>query len=155
MKKTIVGLAVAAAFVLPASNVFAGEGAKNHVALVGAITEFDSGVTDPTIGIEYEYLTPLWNGRIGVGAAYEVIIGDHDENVTVAVVNAVVHPWKSSKVILGVGQESGHGVSHSLTRVGLGYDFHVDKFSVGPIFSADFVDGHTNYVIGGAVGMGF
>ncbi len=149
--------AVAALMALPVMSAQAGAGSNNHAAVFLGVTK-TSSATDPTVGIEYEYRTPLWDKRIGIGLVGERIFGDkYDANLFVA--GVVVHPWKDSKANLSVGKESVGGKSKNVLRVGVGYDFHYNSISYGPVYNLDRIsyDGKTStsHVIGIAVGMGF
>lgn len=153
MKFSIVkSLAAAALLTLPVMTVHAAGGHNNHAALFLGATDSDAG-TDPTVGIEYEYRTPLWDHKIGIGVVAERILGDHEANVFVA--GVVVHPWKDLKLNLSAGQESADGHSEDVTRVGVGYDLHYNNISYGPVYNMDSINGHTAHVFGVAVGMGF
>jgi hypothetical protein len=40
-------------------------------------------------------------------------------------------------------------------RLGAGYDFPIGRLSLTPLINADFIDGHTTWVYGIALGYGF
>lgn len=145
-------LTVAALVAAPFLNAQAGEG-NNHAALFVGQTDGYS-----TVGVEYEYRTGLMDRMIGFGAVYEQFSATHYD-ATVLVAGVVIHPWKDLKLNISAGTEgtSAHGIneSHSLTRIGVAYDFHYENISYGPVYNSDTVNGHSVDVIGLAVGMGF
>lgn len=151
MKRSVVKAVVVTSLLAGPLAVQAGEG-NHHAALFLGVTDTDAG-TDPTVGIEYEYRTPLWDRKIGIGVVAERIFADYDADLLVA--GVVVHPWKDLKVNLSAGQESSHGHTADVKRAGVGYDFHYNNISYGPVYNYDDIEGHTAHVIGVAVGMGF
>jgi len=139
-------LGCAAAF-----NAQAGEG-NHHAALFVGITDSKIGM-DETAGIEYEFRTPLWDRKIGIGLVAERIMGDMDASIFVA--GVVIHPWKDLKINVSAGQEQKKGNSYDVTRAGVGYDFHYNNISYGPVYNYDDIEGSVAHVVGLAVGVGF
>ena len=146
--------ATAALVALPFAGAHAGAG-NNHAALFMGATITDD-YTDPTVGVEYEYRTPFMDRKIGIGVVVEQLL-DHD--ATIAVAGVVIHPWKDLKVNLSAGIErldvAGTTKNKELIRVGVGYDFHYNNISYGPVYNLDTVDGNNAHAVGLAVGFGF
>ncbi len=147
--------AVAALSLLPVMAAQAG-GGNNHAAVFLGVTS-TSDATEPTVGLEYEYRTGLWDRKIGIGVVAERIMGDANANLFVA--GVVVHPWQDLKANLSAGKESVSGKSKNVLRIGVGYDFHYDNISYGPVYNLDRISyggkTSTSHVIGVAIGMGF
>jgi len=129
-------------------------GGNNHAAVFAGVTGSD-GNNETTVGVEYEYRTNLYQDMIGVGAAFENIMSD--PSATVIVAGLVIHPGYDLKVNLMYGQESVSGHTANVTRIGIGYDYHVPNtsYSVGVAYNRDDIEGHGVNVMGVAVGMGF
>lgn len=130
---------------------------RNHLALfTGATTNFEHESTDFTLGIDYEYRL---SEMFGVGLFGEVVFAEHDE--TLIGVPFFIHMKKSPvKIVLAPGMvfaEDHHGQKHEefMFRSGLGYDIHLDTFSITPTVNADFVDGDVSLAYGIAFGVGF
>ncbi|MDH5302231.1 MAG: hypothetical protein OEW58_12810 [Gammaproteobacteria bacterium] len=151
-KRTNQFLLIAALTGLPMMAAHAGEG-NHHAALFGGAT-ITSDYTDPTVGLEYEYRTNLWERRIGLGLVAERIAGDYYD-MDLFFAGVVVHPWKDSKFNISVGHKDKNGSSYTVARVGAGYDFHYKQMSFGPVYNFDSVDGTSAHVLGIAVGVGF
>jgi hypothetical protein len=84
----------------------------------------------------------------------EVATGDLRE-VIVAFPFAL-HPWRGLHLVAAPGMEiPKHGDVEFAMRLGAGYQFPIGRFTIGPEFNADLVDGEPTYVIGLSFGWGF
>lgn len=144
------GLATLILTTLPVLGVQAG-GSDNHAAIFAGGTYKKE--TDPTVAIEYEYRTPLWSKKIGVGLVAERIFADKAANLVLA--GVVVHPWQGLKINIFSGTKFVSSKTKTVFRGGLGYDFHYDNISYGPIYNVDRIKGDNYHVFGIAVGVGF
>ncbi|MDH3326289.1 MAG: hypothetical protein OEM38_06185 [Gammaproteobacteria bacterium] len=153
MKKYIKKSAIAIALATLPMAAAQAAGGNNHVAVFAGATDTYLG-TNPTFGIEYEYLTPLWNKKIGIGLVAERIFDSgHEANILVA--GAVIHPWMGLKLNLSGGVEFVDSKTKNVARAGVGYDFHYNSISYGPVYNFDRIDGHNAHVAGIAIGFGF
>ena len=136
---------------------------------LGATTNLSADHTDPTVGIDYEYRLPVWHNRIGVAAFGEFTFAAHDEWIIGS--GVVFRPAEALKLFAGGGllfvedSEGGevHSIaattseenddSHSLWRVGAGWEIHAGSLSVTPTLFYDRVEGHGNLVYGVAIGI--
>ena len=103
-----------------------------------------------TAGVDYEYRL---KSLFGVGGIVEYSGGDLE--ATVAAGALFIHPIGGLKLILAPGVENKGDENKFLFRTGVYYDFFFGKFSVGPTFSVDFVDGEQNLIYGLSFGYGF
>jgi hypothetical protein len=129
----------------------------NHIALfTGATTNFEHESTDFTLGVDYEY---RFSEMFGVGLFGEIVFAEHEE--TLIGVPLFIHVKESPlKIVLAPGlimaeDHHGHKYEEFLFRGGLGYDIHLDNFSITPTVNADVVDGHVSLAYGLAFGVGF
>jgi hypothetical protein len=129
----------------------------NHLALfAGATTNFEHESTDFSLGVDYEYRL---SEMFGIGLFGEIVYAEHEE--TLIGVPFFFHIKDSPiKIVLAPGvaiAEDHHGDKHEefLFRGGLGYDIHLDTFSITPTVNADVVDGDVSLVYGIALGVGF
>ena len=130
---------------------------QNHLAVfTGATTNFDHESTDFTLGVDYEYrLSEVF----GIGLFGEMIFADHEE--TLVGVPFFFHIKNSPlKIVLAPGiaiLEDHHGDKYEefLLRGGIGYDIHLDAFSITPTVNVDVIDGNTSLAYGIAFGIGF
>lgn len=159
-----------------------GHASLNHVALFsGATTNFAHDATDFTLGLDYERRLPWADGMFGVGLFAESIFAEHSEYLFGLPLFA--HPYEGLKiyaapaVIIAEVPADAHGGGHSfdkfkrdfplasddetnsetkfVVRVGLGYDFHVNRISLGPLFEVDYMDGDWAGIYGLSFGFGF
>jgi len=152
MNKLFAKLGLAAVlFAAPFVSVQAGAGNNHAAVFLGATSTDDS--TDPTVGLEYEYRLPYVNRMFGIGVVGEGIFSD--PKALIGVAGVIVHPWKDLKLNLSFGKERKAGHDVDVTRVGIGYDFHYNSISYGPVYNMDSIHGHTVHVAGIAVGIGF
>jgi hypothetical protein len=151
-------------------------GHPHHVSLtVGAA---DNGHLDETgfsVGAEYRYAL---NERFAIGPMLDYTTYDH-ENTTLLVaalfwrpdggrfqlfggpgvefVDAEHHASPVTPVPLSSAANEGGDSDDSefAFRLGAGYDVPLGRFSLTPLISADFIDGHTTWVYGVGLGFGF
>ena len=155
-KLRILGLPLVAAALLVAaisSAHAAGADHPHHLAVVGGYATKSSGKEAAFVGIEYEYrLSDLW----GIGGYAETTWGDFDLEALGLI--ATLHPGGGWKVLGGLGIERKLGTKKDklLGRLGVGYDFHVGSFSIGPLIAVDFIEDFSEvYYLGLAAGVGF
>jgi hypothetical protein len=127
---------------------------RHHVSvLLGGAVRSEHGETESGFGLgaEYEYrIHPL----VGAGALVEVASGSLRDVIVASFV--AVHPWRGLLLVAGPGAEiPNEGDAEFLFRLGIAYHFTMDRFTVGPDFNVDLVNGHPTYVIGLAFGVGF
>jgi opacity protein-like surface antigen len=147
----------------------------HHVSLtVGAA---DNGHLDETgfsVGAEYRYAL---NERFAIGPMLDYTTYDHEET-TLLVAALFWRPYAGRFQLFGgpgvefvnAEHQSTHVTPVPLSssvkaeddddsefawRLGAGYDVPVGKLSLTPLVSADFIDGHTTWVYGIALGYGF
>ena len=145
-----------------------------HLAVFSGVTRA-SGESDFTLGADFEYRLPHFEGLLGVGALVDATFGDGGHVIVAAPL--FVHPHGGVKLVAAPGIErvdgggKGHGGDHAgkalaggggkgshtefLFRLGVGYDLHLGGWSLTPAYNVDFVDGHRASVIGVNVGFGF
>lgn len=168
---------------LPAVALAAGEhddalgdahaGHHHHVSLtVGAA---DNGLLNETgfsIGAEYRYAL---NEQFAIGPMLDYTTYDH-ETTTLLVAALFWRPNGGRFQLFGgpgvefVDAERHHASpvtplplssakdaddSEFAFRLGAGYDLPLGTLSLTPLISADFIDGHTTWVYGIALGVGF
>ena len=155
---------------------------SHHLALFGgATTNLEVKHTDPTAGIDYEFRLPFWDNVIGIGIFGEAVFAEHIEFLAGGLI--IVHPIAGLKVfagggavrvehtvqsipetiplkiksdrILANGSEETEVKFEPLIRGGIGYDFHFEQFSIGPVVSADYINKNTLLVYGLSLGIGF
>ncbi len=148
---------------------------KNHIAVfLGGTSNFDHHSTDFSVGLDYEYRLNKW---LGLGLMGEAVFAASTE--LIAGVPLFFHPAKGLKLVIapiGVFTEvhidshevprsdedhyksetlqEPHKEVHFGVRLGLGYDFHLGKLSVGPAINYD-VSNTSALVYGINVGLGF
>lgn len=128
------------------------------VVFTGATSNLEAKHTDFSLGIDYEYRLPVWHNKLGIGLLGELVFAEHKE--TIIGVPIFFHPVGSLKFLFAPGMaftedEHGHSHNHFVSRVGLGYDFHIKTISITPGFSADFIEGHISLIYGISLGIGF
>lgn len=127
----------------------AGNGNFHAAVFVGA-TSADSK-TYATGGGDLEYKI---NEMFGVGVIIDALLEHHGQTIVAG--GLFLHPTEHIKVLAAVGSEFSHGTSQTVTRVGAGYDWHLQNgMSLGPVVNADFVNNHTSYVYGLSAGFSF
>ena len=133
----------------PTSSLAAGSH-PNHIAVFLGGTDSETAGSGFTIGVDYEY---RFHKNFGIGVMGEY--ADLDHAAWIVGVPFVLHPWQGLRLTVMPGVEFTDGHSNYLTRVGVGYDFHVGDWSLTPTVNVDFVDGHQNLIFGIAFGRGF
>ncbi len=138
-----------------------------HLAVFGGLTtNMDADHTDFSLGGDLEYRLPIMDRRLGIGILGDVVFAEHTE--IILGVPLFFHYGGGFKVFAAPGiaiLEHTHvdilGHKHTekeeefVVRLGAGYDFHIDNYSITPNVSADFIDGNTSLVYGIALGIGF
>lgn len=142
------------------------ESHPNHLALfLGASTPTKEGsATSFTIGADYERrLSETW----GVGGIVDFAIGDFKRTALLGG-SLFVHPLGNLRLLAAPGVEfvekerkgtpgeSTIHEAHFAFRLGVAYEFHIDRFSIVPVFNADLIgETKTTLVYGVAFGVGF
>ena len=154
-------------------NVFSAGGYHHHAAVfLGATTgTYTEGHTSLTTGLEYEYILSELTPKMGIGFIGEMVFAEHTE--TVLALPVIVHPFHDLKLFVAPalimfsedvpGQKDPFGNEVVTTessnewfvRIGGGWDFHFDQFSVSPLVSADLIAGKLYLVYGVSFGIGF
>ncbi len=139
---------------------------KHHLAIFnGATTNFDHESTGYSLGVDYEYRI---SDLIGTGLIAEYVFTGEGE--AIVGIPLFLHPVGNLKALvapIAINAEKhehndGHGHDHHETekewhfgaRIGLAYDFHLGKLSIGPSVSTDIAN-TTALVYGIAIGIGF
>ncbi len=126
---------------------------RHHVALFlgGGVHDEDHTESGFVAGLDYEYRL---NHLLGAGLLVEVATGDLRE--VIVVFPFALHPWRGLRFVAAPGMEiPKHGDVEFAMRFGVGYQFPIGHFTIGPEFNADLVDGEPTYVIGLSFGVGF
>lgn len=126
-----------------------------HLAVFGGGTSL-AGHTYWTVGAEAEYRLPVWHRRVGIGLLADRTLSDHSHTIVGAM--TVVRPvprWSNLKLMVVPSIEFTDGHRTLLLRSGIGWDLHVEAFSLSPLYSLDFVDGEVAQVFGLTLGLGF
>ncbi len=160
-------------FLIISLPLMAAGGKNHHAALFLGATSgtYSEGHTYFTAGLEYEYLFLQTNPSIGIGLIAEMVMADHSE--TVLALPLIVHPYSGFKFFVApaiimysetIPASSDPWNEEAVTnesdtewfvRLGAGYDFHFNQFSVSPLLSVDFIAGHSYLVYGLSFGIGF
>jgi opacity protein-like surface antigen len=149
-------------------------GHPHHVSLtVGAADNGHLDETGLSIGAEYRYAL---NERFAIGPMLDYTTYDHETTTLLVAalfwrphggrfqlfggpgiefVEAEHHSTPVTPVPLSSAAEADEDDSEFAFRLGAGYDLPLGKFSLTPLVSADFIDGHTTWVYGIALGFGF
>ena len=129
---------------------------NHHFAVFGGLTSnFEAKHTDFSFGVDYEFRLPIYNHKIGIGLLGDYVLAKHYEIIVGLPV--FIHPAGGLKIFTAPGFAIVEGVSekHFVLRIGSGYDFHLGRFSLGPVISADLIEGHVSLVYGMTFGLGF
>ena len=123
----------------------AGDGGyhPHHVAVFVGGTDSAHEGSGVSLGIDYEY---RWHQNFGVGVLAEY--ADLNHAAWIVGVPLFVHPYRGLKLLVMPGVEFTNNHSNFLTRVGVGYDFHIGDWSITPSANVDFVAGANNLVFG-------
>jgi hypothetical protein len=121
------------------------------VFLGGAVRDEHETESGFAGGVDYEY---RFARLVGAGLLVEAATGDLRE-VLVAV-PVFLHPWRGLRFVAAPGAEiPGDGEAEFAMRLGVGYQVPVGRFTIGPEFNADLIDGTPTYVVGMGFGVGF
>jgi hypothetical protein len=123
---------------------------RHHIAVFLGNTHTEHDEDAFTIGLDYEYrLTAL----LGIGALGEHAVKDID--TWVFGVPLALHPGAGWRLVAMPGIEVHDGETEFLIRAGVGYEFEIDRLTIMPEFSADFVDSEVNLGVGVSLGVKF
>lgn len=123
---------------------------RNHIGFFLGSTHTADGDDAFSIGAEYEYLLIP---QLGIGVLGEYATGPIDTWIIGAPLTWHVAGGLQLVAMPAVEMEGGE--SRFLFRVGAGYEFELDKFTIKPEVNADFVDGEVDVVFGATFGFGF
>jgi hypothetical protein len=107
---------------------------KHHVAVFLGNTHDYHGNDAFTVGVDYEYrLTDLF----GIGGVIDHAGGNI--NATVIGGGLFTHPWKDLRLATILGNEHQNDHNELLVRLGVSYDFHIEKWILTPVIDVDFL----------------
>lgn len=126
-----------------------------HLSLFAGFTEEAAHDDAKTFGLELERRLGSGERRIfGFGALVERVEGEGDPAI-VAAPALYLHPSRYVKILVAAGAEIKDDEENFLVRLGLGVDIPAGRYSFGPSYSVDFVDGEEFAVYGFSFGIGF
>ncbi len=122
----------------------------NKFEFVLSNTHTEHGENAVTAAMSYHRrISPL----VSVGVLGEYAFGDIDTGIVGIPVK--LYPGQGWVFTGMPGVEIHDSNTEGLFRVGVGYEFELEGFSLTPEVNADFVDGETNIVTGISIGFGF
>lgn len=129
----------------------------NHFsASVAGTSALDEEQTDLTLGVEYGYRL---NERFSIGALAEFVLGGEQRREAVFGVPISFHAVAGLRLVAAPLAELINPFGESEFNVGLrlgaDYEFELGRWSVAPLFFADFVDDETLLIYGIAGGIFF
>lgn len=123
----------------------------HHLSVLVGDTYVSGEGNNLTIGIDYEYKV---SDFLGLGAVVERAQGELDATTVLAV--ADLHLESGIIVQVGPGFERRHSEEVFVGRVGVLYEFEIERFTLSPQLHWDFHDGeHNAFVAGIAFGFSF
>lgn len=150
--RTMASLCVLSLGLLYSANIKASEGNTDKKHFLGLfVGVLDGDETDSLLGIEYEY---KFNAEWGAGLLYEYAKDGHGgDGITSKIAALYYHPVGAWRLGAGYGKETIGGSSHSvnITRLGVGYDFHIGEMGLAPSLNFDRINGQTIKVYGVAI----
>jgi hypothetical protein len=153
MRKALAILGAAHALAMPAlataSSSDEQEYHRHHLSIfLGGSAGHHEGFTG---GLEYHYRINRW---FSVGPSIEVTDAHYTPTLLIAVLN--LHPWRDLKLIFGPGVEWLDGASELAVRSGVSWEFRFrDRYSIAPVYHADWSDSNWTHTIGVDFGIGF
>ena len=128
-------IALLLAIAEPASA--AGEEHRNHIGVGAGVGRNDSK-NAWLLSFEYERLL---NEKWGVIGFWEETFGDFD--VSAGGILGAYHPDSHWKIFAGAGIERKlqERKNKALVKIGGAYDWHFDRYSIGPMVAVDFIEG--------------
>jgi hypothetical protein len=123
---------------------------RHHIAVSLGNTHTEEDEDAFTVGVDYEYRL---SSLIGVGVLGEYATGGLD--TWVVGVPFALHPGAGWRLVAMPGMEIADDETAFLFRVGAGYEFEIERFTLMPEVNADFVDGETNLFFGASLGVKF
>lgn len=128
---------------------------RHHAGIfLGGATRFDDRAEDETdlaIGVEYEF---RMNRAFGVGGIIEGIPTSGVRDLVLAT-PLTWHPAEGFKLSVAPGLEFHADDTDFLIRFGVGYDFRVGRFTIGPDLSLDLTHHSRTLVYGVLAGIEF
>lgn len=123
----------------------------HHLSVLFADTHVSGEGDGFTFGIDYEYRV---SKLFGVGAVVEKVYGELEATTVLAV--ADIHFQHGLIVQVGPGFERRHDENVFVARIGMLYEFELEKLTLSPQLHWDYHDGETNaIVVGFALGLSF
>ena len=104
--------------------------------------EDDKGLA---LGLEYVY---KFHRRWGIGGVFETL-GDETIREITVIVPVSFYPGAGWRLVAGPGIETTETKEKAMVRLGVGYNFHLGKWSISPEGFADYVEGGAVIWIGG------
>ncbi|NRA62974.1 MAG: hypothetical protein HRU19_00745 [Pseudobacteriovorax sp.] len=144
---------VTVALLLDGGTIFAAGNSNHHGAVFVGNTTTDKSKSAFTIGLDYEYLLPTEKKQLS-----GLVILDYatfDDPVFIAAAGVVWRPKGGVKFLSAIGHEWVSSHSASMYRLGVGYDIHLSKVSITPVFNYDRIGSHYANVYGVDIGFGF
>ena len=123
---------------------------RHHIAVSLGNTHTEENEDAFTIGLDYEYRL---SSLVGVGVLGEY--ATEDLNTWVVGGPFALHPGAGWRLVAMPGIEIADDETEFLFRVGAGYEFEIERFTLMPEVNADFVDGETNLFFGASLGLKF
>lgn len=132
---------------------------QNHLALfLGATSNFDHHTTGATLGFDYEYRFKTMHNLLGLGLFGEYVWSGSGE--VIVGIPIFIHPVENLKfvvapiMVFAEDHDTHENEKHFGGRLGVGYNFHLGKLSLGPVVNLDYSNTVAlNY--GLTVGFGF
>ncbi len=121
----------------------------HHFSVLVANTHERGAGDSLTVGLDYEYRV---NKLLGVGVVAERAYGSLDATTVLAV--ADIHFQGGLIMQVGPGFERRHDEEVFVARVGVLYEFEVDRFTLSPQLHWDYHNDEPNTVVAG-VAFGF
>ena len=175
MKSFFVQIVLISSILFPNLS-YASEGSNkvrnNHIAtFMGTTYNTHHKAGDFTLGLDYEFRPSAFGSSLGFGMFGEFVWADHSEyllgfplyyhfdtGVKVLVAPGVMFSEKEYEKLNINTYERVKELRSStefLIRIGLGYDFHINRASLSPTLSLDYIDSHVSIICGISCGIAF
>lgn len=152
---------------------------NHHTGLFLGMTSglYEDAESHFTLGAEYEFYLQATKPMMGIGLTAEVVFAEQSEFIvgvpvyfhpegslkayimpSMLFTKHEVHtaePAKTMDRILAVDDKTYENVNYFLLRLGAGWDFHINNFSVTPSLALDLVEAKTYLVYGIGFGILF
>ena len=145
---------------------------NNHIStFMGTTYNTHHKAGDFTLGLDYEFRPSAFGSSLGFGMFGEFVWADHseyllgfplyyhfDNGAKVLVAPGVVFSEKEYEKLNINTYERVKELRNNtefLIRFGLGYDFHINRASLSPTLSLDYIDSHLSVICGISCGIAF